>query len=84
MQCSVVTAKKHLCTIYADRMRLGVAYCHVHDPEGVFAQQVRAYRGGRESRRAMKVRKREERQQAFSKKAIALMRGFAELKGGPD
>jgi len=38
-KCSARTRGKGECSIYADRCRDGVWYCHVHDPLGVYRQQ---------------------------------------------
>jgi hypothetical protein len=38
-QCSCLTKKKRPCQFFADRLRNGVPYCHIHDPDGTFQQQ---------------------------------------------
>lgn len=40
-QCCMKTRKGKSCPINADRCHAGEWYCHVHDPEGVFARQSR-------------------------------------------
>ena len=37
--CVATTTKGTQCSIYPDRMRDGVHYCHVHDPKGKYRQQ---------------------------------------------
>lgn len=40
-KCSSLTKKGRACPIEADRIRDGRAYCHVHDPNGVYQRQNR-------------------------------------------
>lgn len=65
-QCSQQTKKKKACPVYADRLRwVGrerVWYCHVHDPEGVFREQVEANKWER-------IKARRLRQQHSSQRA---------------
>lgn len=43
-KCSMLTKKKIPCPLYGDRVRAGVWFCHVHDPEGQAALNLKAKR----------------------------------------
>lgn len=43
-QCAAVTKKKRPCPIEADRIRDGQWFCHVHDPHGLFQEQMEVKR----------------------------------------
>jgi len=58
--CCKNTKKGHPCPHHADRCRDGVWYCHVHDPGGVFRENVLA---GRRDKAAVVVDRNEARKQ---------------------
>lgn len=45
-KCCSRTKRNQPCPIPADRQRDRLSYCHVHDPEGAYQQQIAARRRG--------------------------------------
>lgn len=57
MDCSARTRKGQDCPIPADRLRQGQAYCHVHDPDGLYCLQKEVKRAERIAKRGQLPRK---------------------------
>lgn len=62
--CAAVTKKRRPCSIDADRVRDGVWLCHVHDPQGLFRQNVVGKREREAPMRRVKQLKRKSAKRA--------------------
>lgn len=42
-RCVARTKNRVRCVNFGNRIREGQRYCHIHDPEGIFQEQLRAH-----------------------------------------
>ena len=80
--CETITRKGKPCPIEADRVREGVWYCHVHDPEGLYRLQVKANAADdridrQERRQAGRSARRRQKDAQIVRRAQAVFRSLS-------